>query len=66
MLFRSIVDDHFWMNKAGVPSVDIIHYNDNSGFYINWHTQLDNLANIDKNTLKAVGQTVLETIYREK
>lgn len=61
-----LVDDHFWMNKAGIPSVDIIHYNDNSGFYINWHTQLDNLANIDKNTLKATGQTVLETIYREK
>ncbi|WP_316850296.1 M28 family peptidase [Pedobacter agri] len=62
----NVVDDHFWMNKAGVPSIDILHYNDNSGFYINWHTQLDNLANIDKNTLKAVGQTVLETIYREK
>ncbi|MBC6109157.1 M28 family peptidase [Pedobacter fastidiosus] len=61
-----IVDDHVWMNKAGIPSIDIIHYNDNSGFYINWHTQLDNLANIDKNTLKATGQTVLETIYREK
>ncbi|WP_231459094.1 MULTISPECIES: M28 family peptidase [unclassified Pedobacter] len=61
-----LVDDHFWVNKAGVPCVDIIHYNDNSGFYINWHTQLDNLANIDKNTLKATGQTVLETIYREK
>jgi len=61
-----LVDDHFWMNKAGVPSIDIIHYNDNTGFYINWHTQLDNLANIDKNTLKATGQTVLETIYREK
>ncbi|WP_158542150.1 M28 family peptidase [Pedobacter chinensis] len=60
-----LVDDHFWMNKAGVPSIDIVHYNDNSGFYINWHTQLDNLANIDKNTLKAIGQTVLETIYRE-
>ncbi|MDQ0641408.1 hypothetical protein QF042_004973 [Pedobacter sp. W3I1] len=61
-----LVDDHFWMNKAGVSSIDIIHYSDNSGFYINWHTQLDNLANIDKNTLKATGQTVLETIYREK
>ena len=61
-----LVDDHFWVNKAGIPCIDIIHYNDNSGFYINWHTQLDNLANIDKNTLKATGQTVLETIYREK
>jgi len=61
-----LVDDHLWMNKAGIPSIDIIHYNDNSGFYINWHTQLDNLPKIDKNTLKATGQTVLETIYREK
>ena len=61
-----LVDDHFWVNKAGVPCIDIIHYNDSSGFYINWHTQLDNLANIDRNTLLATGQTVLETIYREK
>ena len=62
----SLIDDHFWMNQAGIPSIDIIHYTDAAGFYMNWHTQLDNLNNIDKNTLKAVGQTVLETIYREK
>jgi glutaminyl-peptide cyclotransferase len=62
----NIIDDHFWINKAGVPAIDIIHYADASGFYSNWHTQLDNLNNIDRNTLKAVGQTVLETIYREK
>lgn len=62
----SLIDDHFWMNQAGVPSIDIVHYTDAAGFYMNWHTQLDNLNNIDRNTLKAVGQTVLETIYREK
>lgn len=62
----SLIDDHFWVNQAGIPCVDIIHYADSSGFYINWHTQLDNLNNIDRNTLKAIGQTVLETIYREK
>ncbi len=62
----SLIDDHFWVNQAGVPCIDIIHYSDAAGFYMNWHTQLDNLNNIDKNTLKAVGQTVLETIYREK
>lgn len=66
MTSGNIIDDHFWMNQAGVKSIDIIHYSDNSGFYINWHTQLDNLNNIDRNTLKATGQTVLETIYREK
>ncbi|MBE7175530.1 MAG: M28 family peptidase [Mucilaginibacter polytrichastri] len=61
-----IVDDHYWMNKAGVPSVDIIHYNNAAGFYSNWHTQKDDLDGLDPNVLKAVGQTVLEVIYREK
>lgn len=65
-----IIDDHFWVNQAGIPCIDIIDYSSSDpntgGFYINWHTQLDNLNNIDKNTLNAVGQTVLETIYREK
>lgn len=62
----SIIDDHYWINQGGVPAINIIHYSDLAGFYGNWHTQLDNLNNIDRNTLKAVGQTVLETIYREK
>lgn len=62
----TLIDDHYWINQAGVPAIDIIHYSDAAGFYSNWHTQLDNLNNIDRNTLKAVGQTVLETIYREK
>ncbi|MFN0255682.1 M28 family peptidase [Pedobacter ureilyticus] len=61
-----LIDDHYWINQAGIPAIDIIHYSDAAGFYSNWHTQLDNLNNIDKNTLKAVGQTVLETIFREK
>ena len=62
----NLVDDHFWINQAGIPAIDVIHYSDAAGFYSNWHTQLDNLNNIDRNTLKAVGQTMLETIYREK
>lgn len=61
-----LIDDHYWVNQAGIPCVDIIHYSDAAGFYANWHTQLDNMANMDKSTLKATGQTVLETIYREK
>lgn len=61
----NLIDDHFWVNQAGIPCIDVIHYSDTTNFYGNWHTQLDNLNNIDKNTLKAVGQTILETIYRE-
>ncbi|TCC94381.1 M28 family peptidase [Pedobacter frigiditerrae] len=62
----SIIDDHYWVNKAGIPCIDIIDYSADGIFYKNWHTQLDNLNNIDRNTLKAVGQTVLEVIFREK
>ncbi len=62
----NLIDDHYWVNQAGIPCIDIIHFTDATGFYQNWHTQLDNLNNIDRNTLKAVGQVVLETIYREK
>ncbi len=62
----TLIDDHYWINQANIPAIDVIHYSDATGFYSNWHTQLDNLNNIDRNTLKAVGQTVLETIYREK
>lgn len=62
----NLIDDHYWINQAGIPAIDVIHYSDAVGFYSNWHTQLDNLNNIDRNTLKAVGQTVLETIYREQ
>ncbi|MGV8879011.1 MAG: M28 family peptidase [Sphingobacteriaceae bacterium] len=61
-----IVDDHFWMNKAGVPSIDIVHFSDEAGFYINWHTQQDNLSNINPQTLKAVGQTLLEVLFLEE
>ncbi len=62
----SLIDDHYWVNQAGIPCIDIIHFTDATGFYKNWHTQFDNLNNIDRNTLKAVGQVVLETLYREK
>jgi hypothetical protein len=61
-----ITDDHLPVNQLiGVPTIDIIHYNDN-GFGNYWHTQDDTMRNIDKATLKAVGQTVLGVIYKEK
>jgi hypothetical protein len=35
------------------------------GFCKTWHTKADNINNIDKNTLKAVGQTITEVIFTE-
>lgn len=63
-----ITDDHLYVNEiARIPSINIIHYhpqlNDFGSFH---HTHRDNMEIIDRKTLKAVGQTVLEVIYREK
>lgn len=62
----SITDDHFYVNKiAKIPMVDIIQYDPGSGFGDFWHTQDDNMQVIDRNTLKAVGQTLLQVVYSE-
>ncbi|HRZ41414.1 MAG TPA: M28 family peptidase [Bacteroidales bacterium] len=61
-----ITDDHLYINKlAGIPTIDIIHIDPSTptGFFKYWHTVNDRLENIDKNTLKAVGQTVTQVIY---
>lgn len=60
-------DDHVPVNEAGIPCIDIIEYNQaKSGFGDYHHTHKDNMSVIDRNTLKAVGQTLLEVIYSEK
>lgn len=48
---------------------NIINYdagNPQSSFGSFWHTVNDTMENIDRNTLKAVGQTVMDVIYNEK
>lgn len=65
-LTDQIIDDHYYINKmANIPTIDIINrtYNTPSGFPKHWHTHADNMSIIDKLTLKAVGETVLATIY---
>jgi hypothetical protein len=65
----TITDDHVPVNQvAGIPSIDIIQFdkNSNTGFGWYWHTTKDNMDNISKETLKAVGQTIMEVIYKEK
>ncbi len=64
-----ITDDHIPVNeKAGIPCIDIInHYPDceQSSFGPTWHTVNDDMQHIDKNTLQAVGQTLIQLIYSE-
>ncbi len=62
----SIIDDHVVVNEGtNIPAIDIVDFNDASGFYKYWHKQGDNMKNIDKGVMKAVGQTVLEKVYQE-
>jgi len=64
-----VTDDHIPVNeKAGIPCIDIInHYPDceQSSFGPTWHTVNDDMQHIDKNTLEAVGQTLVQLIFQK-
>jgi hypothetical protein len=63
----SVIDDHIYvMAGRKIPCIDIINYDPHSshGFGAHWHTVNDDMNIIDKETLKATGQTVLDVIYR--
>ena len=60
-----ITDDHLYVNKiAGIPCVDVIHYDvrNATGFASWWHTRNDNMDNISKATLQAVGEVVMSQL----
>lgn len=65
-----VTDDHYFINTiAKIPAIDIVPYTPraaNSSFGPTWHTLQDNIGNIDRNVLKAVGETLLQVIYNEK
>lgn len=64
-----ITDDHVPVNKlAGIPCIDIIPYYPDcqqSSFGPTWHTVNDTMDHISKETLKAVGQTLIQVIYQK-
>lgn len=65
-----ITDDHVPVNEvAKIPCIDIINYYpdcEQSSFGPTWHTIHDDMDHLDRNTLKAVGQTLIQVIYTEK
>ena len=64
-----ITDDHVPVNEvAHIPTADIIPYYPDceaSSFGPTWHTVADDMAHIDRNTLQAVGQTVVQLLFSE-
>ena len=63
-----IIDDHLFINQmANFPCIDIVHYDPmaKNSFGDYWHTHDDNIEVIDKQTLDAVGQTLMGVIKSE-
>lgn len=61
-----ILDDHAFINEwGGIPTIDIIEFSPDYGFGHYHHTHQDNMEIIDPRSLKAVGETVLFTVYQE-
>lgn len=64
-----ITDDHLYVNEIlRIPTIDIIDYSSDreNGFFKYWHTVNDDMSNISKETLKAVGHTVMTVVYTTK
>lgn len=64
-----VTDDHYFVNTiASIPMIDIINLpldSENKGFGNHWHTHNDDMDVINKRTLKAVGQVLLELLIKE-
>ena len=65
----AITDDHGPVNQvAGIPCIDIIPYYpecEESSFGPTWHTVSDDMQHIDRATLKAVGQTLVQLLFAD-
>jgi len=57
---EAITDDHIALNKAGVPTIDLIDFN-----YPFWHTTHDTPEQCSAESLKVVGRIVLLAIGSE-
>ena len=63
-----IIDDHVYVSYDGkIPMIDIIEYEPANDAYFGhyWHTHADSMNIISRETLQAVGETVMQVIYRE-
>lgn len=65
----SIIDDHYYVNTlANIPMIDIVDFDahaQESFFKEYHHTSKDDMEIIDKQTLQAVAQTLVQVLYNE-
>lgn len=62
------IDDHVPINQQlRIPTIDIIQYDPaTQAFGPYWHTHDDNMEVIDRETLRAVGRTVVAVVWQER
>ena len=64
-----ITDDHLPINTvAKIPCIDVIPYYpacEQSTFGPTWHTLQDDMAHLDRTTLQAVGQTLIQVLFSD-
>lgn len=63
-----IIDDHVYVSYEGnIPMIDIIEHEPSNESYFGdyWHTHADDMDIISRETLEAVGETVLHVVYGE-
>ena len=64
---QGITDDHKFVNEiAHLPTVDIVNLNTETTFGEYHHTAHDTMDILDKETMKAVGQTLLSVLHYEQ
>lgn len=64
----AVTDDHVELISHGIPAIDIIDYRYSSqyqGFDPVWHTTSDTMDNISRETLGAVGETVISVLRQD-
>ena len=66
-LIPQTTDDHLFVNQiARIPTIDIVHWDFQINSYPAWHhTTKDNMDVIDANTLRIVGEVLVDVIYNE-
>ena len=63
----ALTDDNYFVSKnARIPMVDIVQYENRTGFGSYHHTTKDDMGVIDKKMLKVVGTTVMYVVYQEE
>ncbi len=53
-------DDHIPLNEAGIPTIDVIDFED----YPYWHTPQDTPDKVSAASLEVVGTVMARLIYR--